>query len=32
MLTGDHFFLHSAHSDLLEAIATQLEQYFLILN
>ncbi|MGL5074643.1 MAG: thioesterase domain-containing protein, partial [Waterburya sp.] len=32
MFSGDHFFLHSAHSDLLEAIATQLEQYFLICN
>jgi acyl transferase domain-containing protein/surfactin synthase thioesterase subunit len=30
MFPGDHFFLDSAHSDLLEAIATQLKQYFLI--
>ncbi|MGL5793516.1 MAG: acyltransferase domain-containing protein, partial [Waterburya sp.] len=32
MFSGDHFFLHSAQSDLLKAIATQLEQYFLIFN
>ncbi|MGF1589149.1 MAG: beta-ketoacyl synthase N-terminal-like domain-containing protein [Pleurocapsa sp.] len=32
MFAGEHFFLHSAHSDLLEAIATQLERHFLIFN
>ncbi|MGV2826967.1 beta-ketoacyl synthase N-terminal-like domain-containing protein [Myxosarcina sp. GI1(2024)] len=32
MFAGNHFFLHSARQELLRAIATQLEQKFLIFN